>query len=169
MRQLWIFSRVNSACSSLVRCGKSVAGVGSGEQRRGERGQSGHRPLCARSPDRQRPDPAPAVGEAIGLPSFSDLPPGRFACRVVLFGVTPHPRPIGFVLHEPNAAFLSPHHPRSLIILTARSGRHALKHRLELLGYRYDKPTLDTIYTRFLDMADVRKEVNDKDLMELVR
>ena len=58
---------------------------------------------------------------------------------------------------------------KSLIILTARSGRHALKHRLELLGYRYDKPTLDTIYTRFLDMADIRKEVNDKDLMELVR
>ncbi|RZK73916.1 MAG: 2-isopropylmalate synthase, partial [Pedobacter sp.] len=58
---------------------------------------------------------------------------------------------------------------KSLIILTARSGRHALRHRLELLGYRYDKPTLDTIYTRFLDMADIRKEVNDKDLMELVR
>lgn len=58
---------------------------------------------------------------------------------------------------------------KSLIILTARSGRHALKHRLELLGYRYDKPTLDGLYKRFLDMADVRKEVNDKDLMELVR
>ncbi len=58
---------------------------------------------------------------------------------------------------------------KSSILLTARSGRHALKHRLELLGYTYDKPTLDTVYTRFLDMADVRKEVNDKDLMELVR
>ncbi|WP_441656228.1 hypothetical protein [Fibrella aquatica] len=53
--------------------------------------------------------------------------------------------------------------------LTARSGRQLWLHRLELLGYRYDKPTLDTIYTRFLDMADIRKEVNDKDLMELVR
>jgi len=58
---------------------------------------------------------------------------------------------------------------KSSILLTARSGRHALKHRLELLGYTYDKPTLDSIYSRFLDMADVRKEVNDKDLMELVR
>ncbi|CCH02904.1 pyruvate carboxyltransferase [Fibrella aestuarina BUZ 2] len=58
---------------------------------------------------------------------------------------------------------------KSSIILTARSGRHALKHRLELLGYRYDKPTLDGLYKQFLDMADVRKEVNDKDLMELVR
>jgi len=58
---------------------------------------------------------------------------------------------------------------KSSILLTARSGRHALRHRLELLGFTYDKPTLDSVYARFLDMADVRKEVNDKDLMELVR
>ncbi len=58
---------------------------------------------------------------------------------------------------------------KSSILLTARSGRHALRHRLELLGFTYDKPTLDSVYARFLDMADIRKEVNDKDLMELVR
>ena len=58
---------------------------------------------------------------------------------------------------------------KSSILLTARSGRHALRHRLELLGFIYDKPTLDSVYARFLDMADIRKEVNDKDLMELVR
>lgn len=78
----------------------------------------------------------------------------------------------GFLKHSENYEIMNPHDvgvPESSIILTARSGRHALKHRLELLGFRYDKPTLDTIYTRFLDMADVRKQVNDKDLMELVR
>ncbi|MGM9509748.1 2-isopropylmalate synthase [Larkinella sp. GY13] len=78
----------------------------------------------------------------------------------------------GFLKHSENYEIMNPHDvgvPESSIVLTARSGRHALKHRLELLGFRYDKPTLDTIYTRFLDMADVRKEVNDKDLMELVR
>ena len=78
----------------------------------------------------------------------------------------------GFLKHSENYEIMNPHDvgvDKSLILLTARSGRHALKHRLELLGYRYDKPTLDTIYTRFLDMADVRKEVNDKDLMELIR
>ena len=77
----------------------------------------------------------------------------------------------GFLKHSENYEIMNPHDvgvDKSLILLTARSGRHALKHRLELLGYRYDKPTLDTIYTRFLDMADVRKEVNDKDLMELI-
>lgn len=78
----------------------------------------------------------------------------------------------GFLKHSENYEIINPHDvgvDKSLILLTARSGRHALKHRLELLGYRYDKPTLDGIYTRFLDMADIRKEVNDKDLMELVR
>ncbi|HLL93759.1 MAG TPA: 2-isopropylmalate synthase [Spirosoma sp.] len=78
----------------------------------------------------------------------------------------------GFLKHSENYEIMNPQDvgvDKSLILLTARSGRHALKHRLELLGYRYDKPTLDTIYNRFLDMADVRKEVNDKDLMELVR
>ncbi len=78
----------------------------------------------------------------------------------------------GFLKHAENYEIMNPHDvgvPESSIVLTARSGRHALKHRLELLGFRYDKPTLDGIYKRFLDMADVRKQVNDKDLMELVR
>ncbi len=78
----------------------------------------------------------------------------------------------GFLKHSENYEIMNPHDvgvDKSMIVLTARSGRHALKHRLDLLGYRYDKPTLDDIYTRFLDMADIRKEVNDKDLMELVR
>ena len=78
----------------------------------------------------------------------------------------------GHLKHTENYEIMNPVDvgvDKSMIILTARSGRHALKHRLELLGYRYDKPTLDTIYTQFLDMADIRKEVNDKDLMELVR
>ncbi|WP_266369062.1 2-isopropylmalate synthase [Tellurirhabdus rosea] len=78
----------------------------------------------------------------------------------------------GFLKSAETYEIMNPHDvgvPTSSIVLTARSGRHALKHRLEMLGYRYDKPTLDTLYKRFLDMADVRKEVNDKDLMELVR
>lgn len=78
----------------------------------------------------------------------------------------------GFLKHSENYEIMNPTDvgvPKSSIVLTARSGRHALKHRLELLGFRYDKPTLDGIYNKFLDMADIRKEVNDKDLMELIR
>jgi 2-isopropylmalate synthase len=54
------------------------------------------------------------------------------------------------------------------IILTARSGRAALKHHLERLGYEPSKEKLDEVYTKFLVVADVKKEVNDEDLYLLM-
>jgi 2-isopropylmalate synthase len=58
--------------------------------------------------------------------------------------------------------------PSNSIILTARSGRHALRHRLERLGYQSEKLNLDEVYTNFLEMADRIKEVNDHDLQMLM-
>lgn len=58
--------------------------------------------------------------------------------------------------------------PSHSIILTARSGRHALRHRLERLGYQPNKLNLDEVYTNFLEMADRIKEVNDHDLEMLM-
>lgn len=58
--------------------------------------------------------------------------------------------------------------PSHSIILTARSGRHALKHRLERLGYQIDKIDMEETYTHFLEMADRIKEVNDHDLLMLM-
>jgi 2-isopropylmalate synthase len=55
----------------------------------------------------------------------------------------------------------------SSILLTARSGRAALKHRLEKLGYSYSKSALDTIYDEFLKLADSKKEIIDEDLKVL--
>jgi 2-isopropylmalate synthase len=52
----------------------------------------------------------------------------------------------------------------SSIILTARSGRAALNHRLELLGFKFGKEELDEIYHRFLLLADKKKEINDEDI-----
>ncbi len=52
----------------------------------------------------------------------------------------------------------------SSIILTARSGRAALNHRLELLGLTFGKEELDDIYHRFLLLADKKKEINDEDI-----
>ncbi|HLN56578.1 MAG TPA: 2-isopropylmalate synthase [Bacteroidales bacterium] len=52
----------------------------------------------------------------------------------------------------------------SSIILTARSGRAALNHRLELLGYKFGKEELDDIYHKFLLLADKKKEINDEDV-----
>jgi 2-isopropylmalate synthase len=55
----------------------------------------------------------------------------------------------------------------SSIILTARSGRAALNHRLEMLGFQFGKEELDDIYHRFLTLADRKKEINDEDIRVL--
>jgi 2-isopropylmalate synthase len=52
----------------------------------------------------------------------------------------------------------------SSIILTARSGRAALNHRLEILGFKFGKEEIDDIYHRFLLLADKKKEINDEDV-----
>ena len=57
----------------------------------------------------------------------------------------------------------------SSIILTARSGRAALNHHLELLGFKFGKDELDDIYHRFLLLADKKKEINDEDIRVLGR
>lgn len=56
----------------------------------------------------------------------------------------------------------------SSIVLTARSGRAALKHRLDVLGFKLNKKQLDEVYDRFLDLADKKKEIKDDDLEVLM-
>ncbi len=57
---------------------------------------------------------------------------------------------------------------QSQIVLTARSGHAALKHRLEELGYEFEGEKLDELYEAFLNLADRKKEVYDEDLESLV-
>ena len=54
------------------------------------------------------------------------------------------------------------------IVLTARSGRHALKHRLEILGYDLSDEDLNKAYDRFIVIAEKKKEVFDEDLIAIV-
>ncbi len=78
----------------------------------------------------------------------------------------------GFLKHSQNYEIMNPQDvgvEKSDIVLTARSGRHALKHRLELLGFVYEQSVLDVLYRQFLDVADHKKEVNDGDLVELAK
>ncbi|MDI6711861.1 MAG: 2-isopropylmalate synthase [Anaerosomatales bacterium] len=56
----------------------------------------------------------------------------------------------------------------SRIVLTARSGRHALRHRLEELGFPLDDDEFERVYEAFLDVADKKKEVYDEDLEAIV-
>ncbi len=57
---------------------------------------------------------------------------------------------------------------QSSIVLSARSGRAALRHRLEILGYKIEGQEFEDLHTAFLDLADKKKEVYDEDLESLV-
>ena len=52
--------------------------------------------------------------------------------------------------------------------MTARSGRHMIKSRLNALGYSDDTFNLDEVYRRFLELADRKGEVFDYDLEALL-
>lgn len=56
----------------------------------------------------------------------------------------------------------------SSIVLTARSGRAALAYRAKKVGYELTKLQLDTVYENFLKYADVKKEILDEDIHEIV-
>ena len=56
----------------------------------------------------------------------------------------------------------------NLIVLTARSGRAALKFRLQVLGVDVgDEQKVDVLYQKFLKLADQKKDVTDDDILML--
>lgn len=57
----------------------------------------------------------------------------------------------------------------SKIVLTARSGRSALAHRFQKLGYQFTRNDVDVLYAEFVKVADRKKEVNDEDLHEMAK
>ena len=57
---------------------------------------------------------------------------------------------------------------KSEIILTARSGRHGLRHRLAEMGFSFTEERFEELYEKFLKVADTKKEVDEDDLKVLV-
>src|ERR1700722_4603396 len=55
----------------------------------------------------------------------------------------------------------------SRIVLTARSGRSALDFRFQGIGYSFNRNDIDTLYERFVQVADTKKEVVEEDLRRL--
>lgn len=77
----------------------------------------------------------------------------------------------GVLKNRENYEIINPHDvgvDESVIALTARSGRAALSHRLELLGYALEQAELDVIYDKFLEVADKKKDIRDDDLLMLI-
>ena len=56
----------------------------------------------------------------------------------------------------------------SSIVLTARSGRAALAYRAKKVGYELTKVQLDIVYIEFLRFADIKKEVLDDDIHQII-
>jgi 2-isopropylmalate synthase len=56
----------------------------------------------------------------------------------------------------------------SSIVLTARSGRAALAYRAKKVGYELTKLQLDLVYLEFLRFADIKKEIKDNDLHQIM-
>ena len=78
----------------------------------------------------------------------------------------------GFLKHRENYEIIKPEDvglKSSSIDLTARSGRAALRHRLKLLGFSFSNVELETIYIRFIEMADEKKLLHDEDLYKLMK
>ncbi|RLB94601.1 MAG: 2-isopropylmalate synthase [Deltaproteobacteria bacterium] len=55
------------------------------------------------------------------------------------------------------------------IVLTGRSGRHALKHKISEMGYDLKGEEFETVYERFLSVADKKKRVYDEDVNIIVQ
>jgi 2-isopropylmalate synthase len=76
----------------------------------------------------------------------------------------------GFLKNAENYEIIRPEEvgaDSSKIVLTARSGRSALAHRFQKLGYNFNRNDIDVLYQAFLKVADVKKEVGDEDLKAL--
>ena len=58
--------------------------------------------------------------------------------------------------------------PDSEIVLSARSGRAGLRHRLAELGYTLDQEQFEKVYERFLTVADKKKTVDTRDLEAII-
>ncbi|NTW56601.1 MAG: 2-isopropylmalate synthase [Chlorobiaceae bacterium] len=58
--------------------------------------------------------------------------------------------------------------PETSIVLGRHSGKHGLQARLLALGYKLGDQELETVYRRFVDIADKKKEVYDDDLRVLM-
>lgn len=57
---------------------------------------------------------------------------------------------------------------RSELVLGKHSGRHALKSRVEQLGYELGDNALNDLFKRFKDLADKKKQVFDDDIIALI-
>lgn len=126
-----------------------------------------------------------SIGITTGIDTTRIFPTSKLITRLMRMPVQPNKAIVGrnafahssgihqdgFLKNRENYEIIDPADvgvPSSSIILTARSGKAAVKHRLEKLGVAIEKEELANMYPKFLELADERKQINDEDLLELI-
>lgn len=107
------------------------------------------------------------VSEVMGLP----VQPNKAVVGANAFAHSSGIHQDGIIKHRDNFEIMNPDDvgaAGSSIVLTARSGRAALKHRLDNLGYVFEKADLEPVYLKFLKWADEKKQISDDDLHALM-
>lgn len=78
----------------------------------------------------------------------------------------------GVIKNRETYEIMDPHDvgvTESAIVLTARSGRAALAYRAKNIGFELEKLQLDKVYQEFLKLADLKKEINDDDIPNIIK
>lgn len=107
------------------------------------------------------------VSDALGMP----VPANKAVVGANAFAHSSGIHVDGFIKNPLTYEIMKPEDvgsPKSAVILTARTGRAGLRHRLQELGYTLSKEEIDQVYERFLSVADRKREVFDEDLIALI-
>ncbi len=107
------------------------------------------------------------VAEMLGMP----VPPNKAVVGANAFAHSSGIHVDGFLKKRETYEIMDPEDiglPKGRVVLTARTGRAGLRHRLEEMGYTLSPEELDKTYQRFLTVADKKKEVFDEDIAAIV-
>jgi len=103
------------------------------------------------------------VADALGMP----VPANKAVVGQNAFAHSSGIHVDGFLKNRNTYEIMSPADvgvPASRVVLTARTGRSGVRHRLEQLGLVLSEEELEQVYERFLAVADKKFEVFDEDL-----
>ena len=108
------------------------------------------------------------VSELLGLP----VPPNKAVVGGNAFAHSSGIHVDGFLKQRETYEIMRPEDvgmTESRVVLTARTGRHGLRDRIQKLGYRLNEEELNQAYQRFLSVADKKQEVFDEDVVAILR
>jgi len=107
------------------------------------------------------------VSETMGMP----VQPNKAIVGANAFAHSSGIHQDGVIKNRENYEIMDPHEvgvSESSIVLTARSGRAAIRFKLNQYHVNASKEEIEEIYSKFLELADGKKKVEDDDLLEMI-